>query len=341
MRRMSEAVQVPSTPLQTVPPGQTPGALKAWLGTPVRDVSAVYCETITPEALRAFFRVTEEIFSDLDGTLMEDPREFRPDIIDALGRLNRVGLVPTFVTGKPLSEARGILDMLAPHGVRARMLFERGAYELVPREDDGYDVQDILATREIEATITDLKHDFWREDSVIRTALERRYDVGFAHAGDGTHQCIFSLDILEPGKRVADSIDPHRMDIKVDIRRPQVEAMIALLRRDYEEYLGARCKGCTVSDLGNANLEITAHRIEKHLAIAVTSAYRDERPILLWGDSGNDTHMMELRRRAHIHTGVVLHEATPDALVALGDFFALGRGNGLPLINAVVEARQE
>jgi hydroxymethylpyrimidine pyrophosphatase-like HAD family hydrolase len=249
-------------------------------------------------------------------------------------------VVPTFVTGKPLSEARAVLEMLRPHGVHARMMFERGAYELIPSTSGQYEVRNLLATPEVEGIIADLKRKFWGGERGIRHELEQRYDVSIAPAGDGTHRCIFSIDIFRRGAQVSESIDPHRMDIKVDVRLEAVQAMMRSLERDIEAYLAAHCQGCTLADLGNANLEITARLIEKHVAIAVTSAFTEQRQILLWGDSGNDEHMMQLRTHANIHAGVVFHEATPDCLVQLGDFFAIGRGNGLPFINAVVEAKQ-
>jgi HAD superfamily hydrolase (TIGR01484 family) len=314
--------------------------LRDWLAESGRDTAAVYCATLTPGQLTEVFRNTEEIFSDLDGTLMEHPSAFWPDMIAALKRLNDVGVVPTFVTGKPLSEATAVLDMLRPQGVHARMMFERGAYELIPSAGRHYEVSNLLATPEVEGVIADLKREFWGNQRGIRHALEQTYGVSIAPAGDGTHKCIFSIDIFRRGMRVAQSIDPHRMDIKVDVRLAAVQAMIGALQRDIETYLAGRCKGCTVADLGNANLEITARLIEKHVAIAVTSAFTDQRQILLWGDSGNDEHMMQLRTHPNIHAGVVFHEATPDCLVQLGDFFAIGRGNGLPFINAVVEAKQ-
>lgn len=314
--------------------------LRDWLAEPGHDATAVYCATLTPGQLEEVFRKTEEVFSDLDGTLMEHPSAFRPDMIAGLKRLNEVGVVPTFVTGKPLSEARAVLDMLRPHGVHARMMFERGAYELLPSAGSDYDVSDLLATREIEATIAGLKREFWDNENGIRQLLEQTYRVSIAPAGDGSHKCIFSIDIFRQGMRVAESTDPHRMDIKVDVRLEAVQDMVHALRRDIEAYLARHFQGCTVADLGNANLEITARLIEKHVAIAVTSAFTGQRQILLWGDSGNDEHMMQLKTHPNIHAGVVFHDATPDCLVDLGDFFALGRGNGLPFINAVVEAKQ-
>ena len=328
------------TPLWEIRKTDEHASLRDWLAERGRDARAVYCSTLTAGRLVDVLRSTEEVFSDLDGTLMEDPDAFRPEMVAGLKRLNDVGVVPTFVTGKPLSEARAVLEMLRPHGVHARMMYERGAYELIPSGTGQYEVSDLLATREVERVIEDLKREFWTNPHGIRHQLEQKYGVSIASAGDGTHKCIFSIDIFQPGKELAQSIDPHRMDIKVDVRLESVQEMIGALQRDIEGYLAHHVKGCTVADLGNANLEITARLIEKHVAIGVTSAFENQRQILLWGDSGNDEHMMQLRSHMNIHAGVVFHEATPDCLVELGDFFALGRGNGLPFINALVEAKQ-
>jgi len=301
-----------------------------------RASNAVWNYRYSDAELQQIFANTSEIFTDLDGTLILDPKQgFTKETIEGFRALNAVGIVPTFLTGKPYAEARKVLESL-PADIHAKMMFERGAYLLVPNNTQKYTKEYLLSNPAIEATITQLKHEFWNNAHGIRQRIEESYHITIEKAGDGTHESIFSIDILKQGKRIEESLDTHRMDIKIDVSDP----VLAALKADLSQYLEVSFPACSLTDLGNANLEITVRQVDKDIAIEQTLAFKEGKGILVWGDSGNDEHMMRLRRFPHVHAGVVFHAATPDVITDQGDFFAVGKANGLPFIHAVVAAKK-
>ncbi len=287
----------------------------------------------TAEDLRVLLQDCRRYYLDLDGSLVDaGTTTFKSSALDALrGHLSALNQV-TFLTGKPESEVDRLMQNL-PGDLQGgiRVAYEKGAYQYlspqIPRKR-------LLATKEMEDLMDGLRGEF--EEEWAATILER-HNVRLIPAGDGTHRCILSLDLLDPAKRLR-SDDPERLSAKVGspllVQRVIETIERELLRSDN------RAMPLTITNLGNANIEI--HPEILHKAAIVENAEKDaeEGGFLVMGDSRNDQSALKVARdSSNGIAAVVFHETTPQELVSLADIAVAGHARGDVILQRALEAQ--
>jgi hydroxymethylpyrimidine pyrophosphatase-like HAD family hydrolase len=282
------------------------------------------------EEIERLFAQVEDVYADADGTLLPVGGDRLPPAhAEHILALHRLGVRTTMVTGKPYTEIERIVRALPP-GFPLRIIFEKGAYCLRPDGSGVLRRDYLLSSEAVERRIGELRDRF----ALWQLEVEHSAGFKFAPAGHGTHQSVLSLDVLKPEATGEPNLALRGLE-KVDD---------PILLKDVQEivrgYLADHFPEAALIDLGNANWEITVGEIDKDRAIEALPDFAESRGVMVWGDSGNDLRMFQLRRLPRVSAGLVWHEKTPPDLLAEADFAAVGVMNVDPFFRKILEARR-
>lgn len=306
---------------------------------------------ITPlaqDTARDFLRNVSRIYTDFDGTILEPGATVLSDRTrQAILEIDRKGVQIIGVTGKPFAEIDALLKGL-PEGFPLAIIYEKGAFELTRDQFGGYRQVNLLATTEaVQATraVKDAYHTDWK-GLVEQKLCEAGTPVQLELAGTGTHECVFSIDVLDPEKLsgVADfrQVPGGRDAVKVHDRAVvnQVEGLLGALIAKVPGF-----EDSYAVNLGNSNIEWSPNntecRIDKDLGVAKHAGFKVSQDpqtfkvtidtgttteiFGVMGDSGNDKPLFSLAKDCHTMRALLtFHERTPHELLDHSDFLVAG-----------------
>lgn len=294
---------------------------------------------LDPEVARDFLSRVVATFNDVDGTLAIRGQTVLADgVSEGLRDLENEGVRNYMVTGKARSEIDELVRNIPPE-IGARIIYEKGAFTLVPQSDGSWGEVPLLTTTAIVEAIASIKPIFYGEWA---REIAEKYKVTIVPAGDGSHRSVLTYDILKPGsptdlqelKKYG-----HRKEIKI-----ADQELIAMIGHEALSFVrecgGDELGNATCANLGNANLEITASQIGKAPAILRTGELNDDRPVLFLGDSGNDQEMFDLARMKPASRGCLVYNPdSPDKLFN-NDFVTVGEANAAAMFRLILEVRR-
>lgn len=311
-----------------------------------------------------FLKAVGAVYTDFDGTILDPGAVTLPERTQAaIWALHGQGVKVIGVTGKPLAEIADLVQGLPP-AFPLEIIFEKGAFFLGRDEFGQPEKQFLLATPEAVQATAQVKGLFWSQwKAEIEKALQQNGQdrIRLELAGTGTHECVFSLDILDPaltpdgdafktwpGGR--DAIKVHDKEIIAQV----CDLMTARIRTipGFEQSQAV--------DLGNSNIEWapnnTRCRIEKDLGVAAHAGFEVREDALsgkvtinapqsgpnlaVLGDSGNDRPLFSLAQDIPRMTAMlVFHGRTPADMLQHASFAAAGLSNGAALLEAIAAAK--
>ncbi|MCI5064095.1 HAD hydrolase family protein [bacterium] len=317
---------------------------------------------LSQEYARKYLSSVSAVFTDLDGTIIKPGEtELDRETKAAVSEADELGIEVVAVTGKPKSE---VLQMREKNGENfpLRYLYEKGAFALVPDGNGGVREELLLATAEMVAATTAAREYFitdLKEAVEESFASERR--IRLELAGNGDHQCLLSIDILDPTLISGDfrAVPDGRMSIKI-----QDQALVTRVAAEVHQRL-QHCTGFETTipvDLGNANIEFAPGgaetKIEKDLGVArylklpveedghhirlSSSALTETPTFAVLGDSGNDRSLFSIAKqlpRAHGH--LVYHPHTPKELLEHCTFLSSPICSGAKHLQLIIAAKRE
>jgi len=286
--------------------------------------------------LLTIFKSTDCIITDADGTVVKEGfTEFPKEYANNIQQLSDKGITSILITGKPYAEVSELVASL-PTNSPIRIIYEKGAYYLKPDSTGIMRKTYLLSTPELESNVLELRKLFIEH----KTAIESKYrdDTGrqlltLGWAGSGTHQSLLSIDIF------AGTLPENYLQIQGTARgdlRLKDPILLAQIEADLQTFVDKFKPGWKLINVGNGNSEITPVGIEKDLAIKQLDEFKNAHGVLVWGDSGNDRKMFDLRRLPKVHSGLVLHRKTSINLVSDVDFVSFGMANARPFFELLL-----
>lgn len=300
--------------------------------------SAILSYGYSAEELISIFQSVDCIFTDADGTVVEEGlTTFPATYSEYVQQLADLGITTTMVTGKPYAEISKLVESL-PAGSPLRIIYEKGAYYLEPDKDGVMHKRYLLSSPELEASVLDLRRLFLEN----KKAIEDKYQdvdgaplITLGWSGSGQHQSVLGIDIFAgvPPADYLQIVGPAREDLKVkDLD------VLANVEVDLQKFVDTFRPGWRLVHLGNGNSEIAPDLIEKDIAIMQMDEFKNANSVLVWGDSGNDKKMFELNRLPKVHSGLVLHRKNSISLVNSVDFVSFGMANAKPFFDLLLRS---
>jgi len=310
-----------------------------------------------------FLKGIRQVYTDFDGTILDPGAVVLPERTQAaILTLHHQGVKVIGVTGKPWAEIADLVQGLPP-AFPLEIIFEKGAFFLGRDQFGQPEKRFLLATPEAAQATAQVKGLFWSQwKKEIERALQQNGQdrIRLELAGTGTHECVFSLDVLDPalapsgdafktwpGGRDAIKIHDQKIIAQVDdLMTARIQTIPGFERSQ-------------AVDLGNSNLEWapnnTRCRIEKDLAVAAHAGFRVQEDALrgkviisappsgpnlaVLGDSGNDRPLFSLAKDFTRMTAMlVYHQRTPADMLEHAGFAAAGLSNGAALLEAIAMA---
>lgn len=331
-----------SVPLVFASRQQITSSFKGLVSTDPRYRASGVISLISPLETFAFLTNVDDVFCDLDDTLLlSGTNELGTEVCDEIRALNNREKTVYFVTGKPLEEIQRVINSVPPD-LKIKIMLEKGAYYIETGPGASREPVLLLTTQRIVEGIAKLRHDFFSE---LVPKLQTKYPIEIGFAGMGTHRSILSIDIYKPGLpgNYLQLTGKERDELKIpgeELRTKIFDEICGWYRRWAHAYGAPEFANPVAIDLNNANFEFTAHEIEKDIAIATARRKTGNRVAAYLGDSRNDAKAFALSTTdPSIRACLVCNAATPlDELLPFATLIVPGRATGvlfLRLINQV------
>jgi hydroxymethylpyrimidine pyrophosphatase-like HAD family hydrolase len=292
--------------------------------------------SLSEAELRKMFSSVDCVFTDADGTGVGEGLTTFPRLYsDYVQRLAHLGITTILITGKPYEEVSAVVASL-PRDSPLKVIYEKGAYYLEADSADTMQKHYLLSTPELEASVSELRTLFLEQKAEIEAKYIKhgKPQVTFGWSGSGMHKSMLSIDILT-GTSPTNYLKitgTEREDLK--IKDP---VLLAQVEADLQLFVDTNCPDWKLIHIGNGNSDITPGPIEKDLAILQMTEFQNAKGVLLWGDSGNDSKMFELRSRDNVYAGLVLHREKSIDLIDHVDFVSFGMANALPFFELLTQ----
>ena len=274
----------------------------------------------------------DTLFCDLDGTLIsEGSTAFPHRLIAYLDRFKRLGLSIIFVSGRPYAEIEPLVTSL-PAGFAAKIVYEKGAYQLRLGQNKPNKPEFLLGSDDIEQQAAITRSDFliWQRST---EEMYKAQGVRFGWAGTGTQKIVLSVDVF------AGHVPDNYLSLigrQRDALKLRDGGLLETIKAELELFANTHCPGWQVISLGNGNFEIAPPDVEKNKAILQTPEFQRASGVLILGDSGNDQQMFTLKDETKTRTGLVLHNPAVASLVSEVDFVTFGLANPYPLFDILL-----
>src|SRR6185312_13849076 len=268
------------TPPQVIVRGSSPMQHQARNLLQQAAKNTVLCGARNAGSITRSLQRIDTIFSDLDGTLIyEGASAFSPILISYVRRLQDAGMRITFVSGRPYYEIMPLMNTL-PSGLTIGVLYEKGAYQLLPEKDGAYAQKILLGSHGVEQLVAHVRGQFL----VWQRSIEEKYNahnLWFGWAGSGTQKSVLSIDVFagHTPKDYASFMGSERDALKLKD--------VSLLKRIEQElaaFVHLSCSGWQLVNLGNGNFEIAPPGLEKDKAIQQTPEFKHAKGVLVLGD---------------------------------------------------------
>lgn len=291
---------------------------------------------MSADELRAVFASIDTIFTDADGTVVEEGlTTFPAEYADYITKLSKLNIKTTLITGKPYAEIKKLLANL-PEGLPMRIIYEKGAYYLEPDSDGVLQKHYLLSSEDLERRMLKLRelyleHKHEIEEKYIDEKGNPRVTLGWS--GSGAHQSLLSIDILAgtPPENYMDIVGVPREALKV--KDPE---LLAKVEADLTEFAHTYEPDWKLVHIGNGNTEIAPDIIEKDVTLMNLPDFKVAKGIMVWGDSMNDLKMFEMRKLPQVTAGLVLHRERSLDLVNKVDFVSFGMANAKPFFELLL-----
>lgn len=335
-KRIERGMTIPPLSMHAASPPSTPDTERSFadlLHDELQSDGNRLISTLDEESLRMTLRDVRRVYLDLDGTMLTaGSTEFSPRTQDVFRLLLDAGIDVTFLTGKPYTEIRRLIERLPPDlQGKMRILYEKGAYRY-----DGHEHPDVpvLTDDRIEEAVSELKEECygrWAE------TVKEQHGVRLVPAGDGSHRSVLSFDLFRPDAEIHAG-DPDRRESKI-----QDTHLIAEVYATIDGMLkgNGHAFAFALTDLGNANFEVQPIGVDKDAALQKEEErFAGEGLFLTVGDSGNDRTLFEKARSMPSgRVGLVYHDKTPEDLLPLADVAVTGHARGDKLLAKLGQAQ--
>jgi HAD superfamily hydrolase (TIGR01484 family) len=291
------------------------------------------------DELLAIFKDVDCIFTDADGTVVEEGHPtFPPIYAEYVQKLADVGVKTILITGKPHTEIMKLVDTL-PADLPLSIMYEKGSYFLEADENGDMQKHYLLSSPELEADVLALRNTLLAEKSEIEnkyldTQGMPRVTIGWS--GAGAHESLLSLDIMNgtPPENYTELIGTPREAMKL-----QDPELLAQVEADLQAFVDKHRPGWRLVHIGNSNSEIAPGPIEKDIAIERMEEFQKAKGVLVWGDSNNDLKMFNMRQNPKVHAALVLHRERSLGLVDEVDFVSFGMANAKPFFELLLSLK--
>lgn len=298
--------------------------------------NSIVCINQTPAQAGAFLRNVDVIFTDADGTLLEEGYTFvKNEYVDRITTLHHQRIRTIILTGKSFEEAKAIIEQ-SKQPFEVTIMCEKGAYSVEVGVDGKVQKKYLLSSDKTEQQVKTIRAKF---EDFYPTLIEKYKDahgtprVGFGWSGSDKHTSVISIDIFNglPPANYLQLIGKERDAIKL-----QDKALLAKVQSDVEKFFTQQALGARVVHLGNGNTEFAPNAIEKDNAIEQSDYFKRANGVLCLGDSFNDLAMFKLTQKyKKASAGLVVYREPSIELAGEVDFVTTGMANIWPLLQLV------